>query len=121
MMALTDLKRSRAIVMVHQIETEGYVRRNEIAVMAVNTPGIEILPMRQRLDIKDGKEDWTGKSSTAERRKLQNRLNQRALRPYIRTVCRQKLIHIRTKKAPGERNPTHEMRSHHPASGRARI
>ncbi|KAE9372018.1 hypothetical protein N431DRAFT_535686 [Stipitochalara longipes BDJ] len=36
--------------------------------------------MSQRMEIKDGEEDWTGKSSTAERRKLQNRLNQRALR-----------------------------------------
>jgi hypothetical protein len=120
-MALTDLNRSRVIVIAHQIETDGHLRWNEMAVMPVNTPGIEILPMRQRLDIKDGKEDWTGKSSTAERRKLQNRLNQRALRLYIRTVCRHELIHIRTKKAPGERNSTHKMRSHHPTSGRARI
>jgi hypothetical protein len=121
MMVLTDLNRSQAAVLAHQIETESQVRLNEVAVIPVSTPGIEILPMRQRLDIKDGKEDWTGKSSTAERRKLQNRLNQRALRMYIRAVCRQELMHIRTKKASGERIPTHKMRSHHPTSSRARI
>jgi hypothetical protein len=41
---------------------------------------IDLLPMAQRLEMKDKTEDWTGKSNTAERRKLQNRLNQRAAR-----------------------------------------
>ncbi|KAH7312941.1 hypothetical protein BKA65DRAFT_516958, partial [Rhexocercosporidium sp. MPI-PUGE-AT-0058] len=44
-------------------------------------PGkIEILPMAQRSEVQDWDEDWTGKTSTALRRKLQNRLNQRASR-----------------------------------------
>ena len=43
---------------------------------------IELVPMTQRLNIKNRKEDWTGKSDTALRRKLQNRLNQRASRSY---------------------------------------
>jgi hypothetical protein len=34
--------------------------------------------MSQRSEIRNLKEDWTGKTSTAERRKLQNRLNKRA-------------------------------------------
>jgi hypothetical protein len=41
---------------------------------------IEVVPMPQRIEAKDIKEDWTGKSSTALRRKLQNRLNKRASR-----------------------------------------
>ncbi|KAH7384979.1 hypothetical protein BKA64DRAFT_697091 [Cadophora sp. MPI-SDFR-AT-0126] len=44
-------------------------------------PGkIELQRMTQRSEIKDQDEDWTGKTSTALRRKLQNRLNQRASR-----------------------------------------
>lgn len=43
---------------------------------------IELVPMRQRLNIKSETEDWTGKSDTTTRRKLQNRLNQRASRSY---------------------------------------
>jgi hypothetical protein len=39
---------------------------------------IEITPMPQRSEVRNMKEDWTGKSSTALRRKLQNRLNKRA-------------------------------------------
>jgi hypothetical protein len=45
-------------------------------------PVVEVLPMPQRLEIRDGKEDWTGKTSPALRRKLQNRLNQRAARTH---------------------------------------
>jgi hypothetical protein len=41
---------------------------------------IEVVSMPQRVEAKDIKEDWTGKSSTALRRKLQNRLNKRASR-----------------------------------------
>ena len=43
-------------------------------------PVVEFLPMSHRLEIRDGNEDWTGKTSSALRRKLQNRLNQRAAR-----------------------------------------
>lgn len=44
----------------------------------LDTPPIEILPMAQRSEARDSVEDWTGITSTAVRRKLQNRLNQRA-------------------------------------------
>ncbi|KAJ8070748.1 hypothetical protein OCU04_001118 [Sclerotinia nivalis] len=44
------------------------------------TPRIEILPMPQQSQIQNQAEDWTGTSSTVIRRKLQNRLNQRASR-----------------------------------------
>jgi hypothetical protein len=46
--------------------------------VATRTPLIEVQPMSQRSEIRNLKEDWTGKTSTAERRKLQNRLNKRA-------------------------------------------
>ena len=44
---------------------------------------IELQYMTQRSEIKDQEEDWTGKTSTALRRKLQNRLNQRASRRFF--------------------------------------
>ncbi|KAF7868552.1 hypothetical protein EAF04_005083 [Stromatinia cepivora] len=44
------------------------------------TPRIEILPMPQRSQIQNQAEDWTGTSNSVMRRKLQNRLNQRASR-----------------------------------------
>ncbi|RAL64316.1 hypothetical protein DID88_002207 [Monilinia fructigena] len=43
-------------------------------------PRIEVLPMPQRSQVQNHGEDWTGTSSTTMRRKLQNRLNQRASR-----------------------------------------
>lgn len=46
------------------------------------TPRIEILPMSQRSQVQNLGEDWTGTGSTALRRRLQNRLNQRASRLY---------------------------------------
>ncbi|KAM0138006.1 hypothetical protein ACHAP3_003781 [Botrytis cinerea] len=46
----------------------------------IEIPRIEILPMKQRSQIQNLEEDWTGTSSTVMRRKLQNRLNQRASR-----------------------------------------
>ncbi|KAK1975003.1 hypothetical protein LZ30DRAFT_669338 [Colletotrichum cereale] len=57
------------------------------------TPG-EAVPTRMSIPVvdnprlaqlKDPSEDWTGVTSTAERRKLQNRLNQRARRRRTRT------------------------------------
>src|SRR5690349_13680857 len=39
---------------------------------------IPIQPMAQQLLVQNAKEDWTGVTSTAERRKLQNRLNKRS-------------------------------------------
>ncbi|KAF7884119.1 uncharacterized protein EAF01_011542 [Botrytis porri] len=53
---------------------------NMNAMSCVEVPRIEIRPMRQRLQIQNLEEDWTGTSSTVLRRKLQNRLNQRASR-----------------------------------------
>ncbi|KAH8781904.1 hypothetical protein BGZ57DRAFT_926281 [Hyaloscypha finlandica] len=67
-------------VIARQTEAEVEHRWNEMAIMPFNSPIIEILPMCQRLEIRDEEEDWTGKSSTSERRKLRNRLNQRAYR-----------------------------------------
>jgi hypothetical protein len=43
--------------------------------------GIEVRPMLERPELHNKEEDWTGKTSTALRRKLQNRLNQRASEP----------------------------------------
>ncbi|KAH6673438.1 hypothetical protein B0J14DRAFT_49095 [Halenospora varia] len=45
-----------------------------------NAACIEVRPMFNRPELRDKTEDWTGKTSTAMRRKLQNRLNQRASR-----------------------------------------
>ncbi|KAH8889168.1 hypothetical protein GQ53DRAFT_723354 [Thozetella sp. PMI_491] len=43
-------------------------------------PGISLVPMTQQLEVRNSFDDWTGVTSSAERRKLQNRLNQRAHR-----------------------------------------
>ncbi|KAM0245273.1 hypothetical protein ACHAP5_005502 [Fusarium lateritium] len=43
---------------------------------------IAIQPMTQQLLVQNAKEDWTGVTSTTERRKLQNRLNKRS--QYLR-------------------------------------
>ncbi|THV44536.1 hypothetical protein BGAL_0622g00020 [Botrytis galanthina] len=51
-----------------------------IGTSCIEIPRIEILPMKQRSQIQNVEEDWTGTSSTVMRRKLQNRLNQRASR-----------------------------------------
>ncbi|PVH81081.1 hypothetical protein DL98DRAFT_571439 [Cadophora sp. DSE1049] len=54
-------------------------------------PGkIELQRMAQRSEVKDQDEDWTGKTSTALRRKLQNRLNQRASRKRRKQLATQK-------------------------------
>jgi hypothetical protein len=39
--------------------------------------------MAQQAEAVVPEEDWTGRASAAERRKLQNRLNQRAYRKHI--------------------------------------
>ncbi|KAH6876520.1 hypothetical protein B0T10DRAFT_497666 [Thelonectria olida] len=41
---------------------------------------ITLSPMPQRAEAQDSSEDWTGVTSTAHRKRLQNRLNQRAYR-----------------------------------------
>lgn len=43
---------------------------------------IELAWSSQRPELRDAKEDWTGVTNPAERRKLQNRLNQRARRKH---------------------------------------
>lgn len=49
---------------------------------------IELGWSSERLALRDSKEDWTGKTNPSERRKLQNRLNQRARSEYhIEVVC----------------------------------
>lgn len=40
----------------------------------------------QRLELRHGTEDWTGKTNPIERRKLQNRLNQRARRQHCQLL-----------------------------------
>lgn len=50
----------------------------ECAEVILSMPPIEVVPMAQRSEAFDSVEDWTGITSTAVRRKLQNRLNQRA-------------------------------------------
>ncbi|KAF5615432.1 hypothetical protein F52700_13402 [Fusarium sp. NRRL 52700] len=45
---------------------------------AVVAPRIKLSDMAQRREIRTASEDWTGITSSAKRRKLQNRLNQRA-------------------------------------------
>ncbi|KAI9645578.1 hypothetical protein NHQ30_006320 [Ciborinia camelliae] len=52
------------------------------------TPRIEIQPMPQRSHVQNHGEDWTGTNSTDTRRKLQNRLNQRASRKRRKTELR---------------------------------
>lgn len=39
---------------------------------------IALTPMVQQLEVRKEGDDWTGVTSTVERRKLQNRLNKRA-------------------------------------------
>ena len=41
-------------------------------------PPIVLSDMTQRREMRTPAEDWTGTTNSAERRKLQNRLNQRA-------------------------------------------
>lgn len=42
--------------------------------------------MPQSLELRDAEDDWTGVTSTAKRRKLQNRLNQRARSKWIQSI-----------------------------------
>lgn len=46
-------------------------------------PRIELESMPQQLLVRDSTDDWTGVTDAAGRRRLQNRLNQRAYRQYI--------------------------------------
>lgn len=42
-----------------------------------------VAAMPQQLQVKSSRDDWTGVTSTARRRKLQNRLNQRAYSKHV--------------------------------------
>ncbi|KAG4024975.1 hypothetical protein MFRU_076g00220 [Monilinia fructicola] len=66
-------------------------------------PLIEILPMPQRSQAQNHGEDWTGTSSPAMRRKLQNRLNQRASRQRRKAGLRK--LETTTIKAIETRSP----------------
>lgn len=52
--------------------------------MAHEIPTIPIELLPQLTEIQTAEEDWTGKTSQSERRKLQNRLNQRARSEFPR-------------------------------------
>ncbi|PQE29019.1 Aryl-alcohol dehydrogenase protein [Rutstroemia sp. NJR-2017a BBW] len=52
----------------------------DVASVEIRPMPVEIQPMPQSLEAKTLAEDWTGTTSAAMRRKLQNRLNQRASR-----------------------------------------
>jgi hypothetical protein len=49
-------------------------------VFDVSSEAVTLQPMRQIAEARVDAEDWTGITSTKERRKLQNRLNKRAQR-----------------------------------------
>jgi hypothetical protein len=50
--------------------------------MALDNPRIQIARMSQQVAIRKPEDDWTGTTDRAERRKLQNRLNQRTYRTF---------------------------------------
>lgn len=45
-------------------------------------PNIPVEPMMQQAAVRVPEDDWTGITNTAERRRLQNRLNSRLYRKY---------------------------------------
>jgi hypothetical protein len=51
--------------------------------MTIEAPLVELAWPSQRLKLHDQAEDWTGMTNSVERRKLQNRLNQRARSKYM--------------------------------------
>ncbi|KAM0355089.1 hypothetical protein ACHAPU_000946 [Fusarium lateritium] len=71
-----------------------------------NPQKIAIQPMTQQLLVQNAREDWTGVTSTAERRKLQNRLNKRSqyLRKRQQLKARQLTSDIITQVRPVEQN-----------------
>jgi hypothetical protein len=52
------------------------VTENDIA----SHSALQLVQMPQRTEMRCAEDDWTGKKDAAERRKLQNRLNQRLYR-----------------------------------------
>lgn len=53
---------------------------HEPAAVQVSTVSLELMP--QQADAKSSLEDWTGVTNRVERKKRQNRLHQRAHRPF---------------------------------------
>lgn len=51
--------------------------------MADQVPTIPVQQLPQLAELRSVEEDWTGSTGPAKRRKLQNRLNQRARREYM--------------------------------------
>jgi hypothetical protein len=47
-----------------------------------SSPKIMLELMQQQVEVRAPEDDWTGRTSTAERKKLQNRLNQRIYREF---------------------------------------
>ncbi|KAH3961784.1 hypothetical protein HBI25_047380 [Parastagonospora nodorum] len=81
--------------------------------MSEHATHIELNWTSQRLDLRHGKEDWTGKTSPLERRKLQNRLNQRARRMRANETVNQNNSSISKifKKSPATRSGPDESNS----------
>lgn len=64
-----------------------------------DTPGnagywqaVSVVQMGQQREVRRPGDDWTGVTSTAERRKLQNRFNQRAWSKWAALVSRTQLM-----------------------------
>jgi hypothetical protein len=60
------------------------------------SPPILLGRMLQQAEVRDAKDDWTGRTNAAERRKLQNRLNQRIYRKcyFVFVACSLRLYII---------------------------
>lgn len=69
---------------------------------------IELGWSSQRLALRDNREDWTGITNPAERRKLQNRLNQRARSEWYLDLVRrlQTLICVLYRREDSEKELT---------------
>jgi hypothetical protein len=64
-------------------DVEDSIESSEIATQLNSTPGILLERMPQQAGLLGDDVDWTGSSSPAVRRKLQNRINQRERRTSI--------------------------------------
>lgn len=56
---------------------------HRVSQLAPDSEAIPLAQMPQQVGVRKPEDDWTGVISQNERRKLQNRLNQRAYRAYI--------------------------------------
>ena len=64
--------------------------QNDVSLEEIDAvvPSVSLGRMPQQAHVLNLQDDWTGKSSSAERRRLQNRLNQRA---YSESLCLQEV------------------------------